>query len=100
MAELTEDTFKTEYWGSSKVRSYLMSITDYAQGGEPFVPSDAGMSRALHTHVDVIDGSSWVASYDESSETVLLHGSSGSSGELGEAAAGSTAEVRVTIIGR
>jgi hypothetical protein len=99
--ELIRDTKKTEYWGTSTVRSHVMDITDYDTGGEAFSPATVGMSRTLHVMVEVISDDGYVAHYVESADTLKLYQESdNTSAPLGEAAAGSTATVRLTTVGK
>lgn len=93
---------KTEFFGSHKVRSYEMDISDYSGDGEGLTPADVGMNRFLHVLVDVVDGSGYLAQYDESTQEVRLFESGADAAPLSEVAGGSgnTAIVRVTAIGK
>lgn len=97
---------ETEYLGGVTTRFAEMDVTDYDDDsggdGESFVPADVSMRRFQHVHADVVDGTGYVAQYDESADCIRLYESAGSAGEMAEVGSnsGNAAKVALVCMGR
>lgn len=97
---------ETEYMGAVTTRFVEVDITNYdddsGSDGESFVPADVSMRRFQDVQPNVIDGTGYVAQYDESTGALRLFESAGSSGELAEVGSdgNNSATLRVTVLGR
>lgn len=97
---------ETEYPGAMTQRFVEVEITNYdddAGGdGESFVPGDVSMRRFQDVQPKVIDGTGYVAQYDEDTGALRLFESAGSAGEMAEVGSdgNNAATLRVTVLGR
>lgn len=84
----------TEFMGAVKTRFLEVDIDNYEQGAETFGPTDAGMNRFQQVVVEVADDSMLSAHYDAANGVIrLVDGGA-------EAAAGETASLSVTTMGK
>jgi len=97
---------ETEYPGAMTQRFVEVDITNYdddgSGDGESFVPADVSMRRFQDVQPKVIDGTGYVAQYDESTGAIRLFQSAGAAGEMAEVGSNSNnaATLRVTVLGR
>jgi len=97
---------ETEYPGAMTQRFVEVDITNYdddtSGDGESFVPGDVSMRRFQDVTPKVIDGTGYVAQYDESADALRLFESAGSAGEMAEVGSdgNNSATLRVSVLGR